>query len=92
MRPFVLMLEHDPSSWRRKIIPDGRAQLTLSGHTHKMQFTLFGWCPMTITGEEVTGWYKEGQQSLFVTAGLGGLIPFRFGATGEIVVLTLRKE
>ena len=30
---FVLMLEHDPSSWRRKIIPDGRAQLTLSGHT-----------------------------------------------------------
>ena len=47
---------------------------------------------MTITGEEVTGWYKEGQQSLFVTAGLGGLIPFRFGATGEIVVLTLRKE
>ena len=92
MRPFVLMLEHDPSSWRRKIIPDGRAQLTLSGHTHKMQFSLFGWCPMTITGEEVTGWYKEGQQSLFVTAGLGGLIPFRFGATGEIVVLTLRKE
>lgn len=91
-RPFILLLEHDPSSWRRKIIPDGRAQLTLSGHTHKMQFSLFGWCPMTITGKEVTGWYQEGQQSLFVTAGLGGLIPFRFGATGEIVVLTLRKE
>ena len=89
-RPFILMLEHDPSSWHRKIIPDGRAQLTLSGHTHKMQFSLFGWCPMTVTGKEVTGWYKEGQQSLFVTAGLGGLIPFRFDATGEIVVLTLR--
>ena len=89
---FILMLEHDPSSWRRKIIPDGRAQLTLSGHTHKMQFSLFGWCPMTITGKEVSGWYKEGNQSLFVTAGLGGLIPFRFGATGEIVVLTLRAH
>ena len=89
-RPFILLLEHDPSSWHRKIIPDGRAQLTLSGHTHKMQFSLFGWCPMTVTGKEVTGWYKEGQQSLFVTAGLGGLIPFRFDATGEIVVLTLR--
>ena len=88
--PFILMLEHDPSSWRRKIIPDGRAQLTLSGHTHKMQFTLFGWCPMTLTGKEVNGWYQEGEQSLFVTAGLGGLIPFRFGATGEIVVLTLK--
>ena len=89
-RPFILLLEHDPSSWRRKIIPDGRAQLTLSGHTHKMQFSLFGWCPMTLYKKEVSGWYKEGQQSLFVTAGLGGLIPFRFDATGEIVVLTLR--
>ena len=88
---FVLMLEHDPSSWRRKIIPDGRAQLTLSGHTHKMQFSLFGWCPLKLTGKEVNGWYQEGRQSLFVTAGLGGLIPFRFDATGEIVVITLRK-
>ena len=89
--PFILMLEHDPSSWRRKIIPDGRAQLTLSGHTHKMQFSLFGWCPMTLLGREVTGWYKDVQQSLFVTACLGGLIPFRFGASGEIVVLTLQS-
>ena len=89
---FILMLEHDPSAWRRKIIPDGRAQLTLSGHTHKMQFALFGWCPLSLTGEEVNGWYTEGRLSLFVTAGLGGLIPFRFGAPGEIVVITLRSE
>ena len=89
---FILMLEHDPSAWRRKIIPDGRPQLTLSGHTHKMQFSIFGWCPMTIYQKEVNGWYQEGEQSLFVTAGLGGLIPFRFGSTGEIVVLTLRKS
>ena len=91
-KDFILMLEHDPSAWRRKIIPDGRAQLTLSGHTHKMQFALFGWCPMTLTGKEVNGWYHEGRQSLFVTAGLGGLIPFRFGATGEIVVITLTNN
>ena len=89
---FVLLLEHDPSSWRRKIIPDGRAQLTLSGHTHKMQFALFGWCPMSLTSKEVSGWYTEGQQSLFVSAGLGGLIPFRFGAPGEIVVITLKVQ
>ena len=30
-------------------------------------------------------------ESLFVTAGLGALVPFRFGATGEIVVITLKK-
>ena len=89
---FILMLEHDPSAWRRKIIPDGRAQLTLSGHTHAMQFNILGWCPMSLSGKEFWGWYHEGRQSLFVTAGLGGLIPFRFGATGEIVVLTLKKD
>lgn len=89
---FILMLEHDPSSWRRKIIPDGRAQLTLSGHTHKMQFALFGWCPLSVTGKEVNGWYTEDSQSLFVSAGLGGLIPFRFGAPGEIVVITLKTR
>ena len=89
---FILMLEHDPSSWRRKIIPDGRAQLTLSGHTHAMQFNIFGWCPMSVLGREFWGWYEEGYQKLFVTAGLGGLIPFRFGATGEIVILTLKKK
>lgn len=91
-KDFILMLEHDPSSWRRKIIPDGRAQLTLSGHTHKMQFALFDWCPLSLTGAEFNGWYTEDQQSLYVTAGVGGLIPFRFGAAGEVVVLTLRSE
>ena len=88
---FTIMLEHDPSAWRRKIIPDGRAQLTLSGHTHNAQFSIFGWSPLQLTGREVNGWYEENGQSLFVTAGLGGLIPFRFGATGEIVVITLKR-
>ena len=86
---FVVMLEHDPASWRRKIVPDGRAQLTLSGHTHAMQMTIGGWTPLELTGRECNGWYQEGEQSLFVTKGLGGVIPFRLGATGEIVVITL---
>ena len=89
---FILLIEHDPSSWRRKIVPDGRAQLTISGHTHAMQFNIFGWCPMSLMGKEFWGWYEEGRQKLFVSAGLGGLIPFRFGATGEIVVLTLKRN
>ena len=89
---FILLIEHDPSSWRRKIVPDGRAQLTISGHTHAMQFNIFGWCPMSLLGKEFWGWYEEGRQKLFVSAGLGGLIPFRFGATGEIVVLTLKRQ
>ena len=89
---FILMLEHDPYSWRHHILLESHAQLTLSGHTHGMQFNILGWCPLSVTGKEYEGWYKEGKQSLFVTAGLGGLIPFRFGATGEIVVLTLKSN
>jgi predicted MPP superfamily phosphohydrolase len=88
---FILMLEHDPSAWKRIIIPDGRADLTLSGHTHNMQFTIFGWNPLPLINNEVYDWYHSGEQSLFVTAGIGGLIPFRFGATGEIALITLRK-
>ena len=57
-----------------------------------MQFNILGWCPMSLSGKEFWGWYEEGSQKLFVTAGLGGLIPFRLGATGEIVVLTLRAK
>ena len=89
---FIIMLQHDPAIWRLMILPDKRAQLTLSGHTHNMQFSLFGWSPMSVLGKEINGWYKEGNQSLFVTAGLGALIPWRFGATGEIVVLELKNQ
>jgi predicted MPP superfamily phosphohydrolase len=88
---FIIMLQHDPAIWRVMILPDKRAQLTLSGHTHNMQFSLFGWSPMSLRCKENYGWFKEGNQSLFVTAGLGGLIPWRFGATGEIVVLELKS-
>jgi len=89
---FVILLEHDPYSWRHRILPESDTQLTLSGHTHAMQFMIGNWSPMELTGKEWHGWYHEGNQSLFVTAGLGGLIPFRFGATGEIVLITLKKS
>lgn len=88
---FIVMLEHDPYAWRHRILPESHAQLTLSGHTHAMQFKLLGWAPIALTTPEWNGLYRQGRQSLYVTAGLGGVIPFRFGATGEIVVITLRR-
>ena len=39
---FVVMLEHDPSAWRARILPESWVQLTLSGHTHGGQLRLFG--------------------------------------------------
>ena len=88
---FILMLEHDPTSWRRKIVPDGRAQLTLSGHTHGGQMTFFGWSPARLTYDAVSGRFDEGRQTLFVTKGAGGVIPFRFATPREIVVITMKR-
>lgn len=89
---FVVMLQHDPSAWRAKILPECNAQLTLSGHTHGMQFGLFGWSPMSLARKEWGGTVYEGARAIHVTTGLGGLIPFRLGMPGEIVVITLRKK
>ena len=88
---FVVMLQHDPSSWRRTILPKSEAQLTLSGHTHAMQFGLFGWSPASFVYDEWGGMYSEGRRAINVSIGMGGFIPFRFGMSGEIVVVELKK-
>lgn len=89
--PFTVMLEHDPTAWRRKILPQSEAQLTLSGHTHAMQFEVFGWSPSSLVYDEWGGMYHEGHRALNVSKGMGGFIPFRIGASNEIVIITLRK-
>ena len=90
--PFIVMLQHDPSCWREKILPECNAQLTLSGHTHGGQISLFGWSPVALSYSEWGGMTYEGSRAIFVSTGLGALIPFRFGLPGEIVVITLRKK
>ena len=89
---FVVMLQHDPSAWREKILPGCHAQLTLSGHTHGGQFSLLGWSPVSLTTPEWGGFYYEGERALYVSTGVGGLIPFRLNMPGEIVVITLRRK
>ena len=89
---FVVMLEHDPTSWRRKILRECHAQLTLSGHTHGGQLRLLGLSPAALPYKEYDGVYQLAGRTLFVTRGLGAVIPFRLGATGEIVVITLHKK
>ena len=88
---FVVMAEHDPTCWRRKILPESRAQLTLSGHTHAMQFMIGNWSPASFVYKEWGGLFSEGARTLIVSTGIGGFIPFRFGVPGEIVVITMRR-
>ena len=89
---FIVMLEHDPSAWRRVILPKSHAQITLSGHTHGGQFRVFGWSPVSLVSPEWLGRFDEGNQMLYITAGVSGLVPFRFGMPAEIVVITLKRK
>ena len=89
---FVVMVEHDPTSWRNRILPHSHAQLTLSGHTHGGQLSLFGFSPAIFKYKEYHGMYWCDDRALYVSKGVGGVVPFRFGATGEIVVITLKKQ
>lgn len=90
--PFIVMLQHDPTCWREKILPECKAQLTLSGHTHGGQISLFGMSPVVLKYREWGGMTYEGPRAIYVSTGLGALVPFRLGLPGEIVVITLRKK
>lgn len=92
-RMFKVLLSHDPTHWRRKVLPETDIQLTLSGHTHGMQFMIFGWSPSEFIYPEWRGMYTENDRSLHVSLGVGGaLLPFRFGAWPEINVITLHRK
>ncbi len=91
--PFKIFLTHDPSHWRRSVLGETDAQLTLSGHTHGMQFKIGKWSPASLVYKEWGGQYYEGDRSLVVTVGLGlGAVPFRFGAWSEVCVITLKTK
>ncbi|MBP3552684.1 MAG: metallophosphoesterase [Bacteroidaceae bacterium] len=90
---FKLLLSHDPSHWRRRVLPETDIQLMLSGHTHAMQFRLGNFSPSAWIYSEWGGLYTEGAQSLYVNTGLGSvMIPYRFGAWPEISVITLSRK
>ncbi len=89
---FKILLTHDPSHWRKEVLPKTNIDLTLSGHTHAMQSTFFGWSVISFVYKEYMGLYTEGQQHLYVNIGLGEtMFPFRVGAKPEITVITLRS-
>lgn len=88
----VILLQHDPSAWQQLILPEANVPLTLSGHTHGGQLSFFGLRATRMKGGEDYGLYHEGHHQLYVTCGIGGLLPFRFGVSPEIAVITLKSD
>ncbi len=95
---FKILLSHDPSYWKEKIkIDEKKYHLTLSGHTHGMQFGIeipgwFKWSPVQYRYENWAGIYEEYGRYINVNRGFGFLAyPGRVGIWPEISVIEFRK-
>ncbi|MXV38885.1 metallophosphoesterase [Flavobacteriaceae bacterium Ap0902] len=102
---FNVLLSHDPSHFDHDLkeydnvinFPK-KMHLTLSGHTHGMQFGieipgLVKWSPVKYRYHNWAGLYEENQRKLYVNRGFGYLaFPGRVGIWPEITVLELKKK
>ncbi|MFN5641094.1 MAG: metallophosphoesterase [Sphingobacteriales bacterium] len=92
--PFKILMSHDPSHWDAEVKNYSDIHLTLSGHTHGMQFGLeipgFKWSPVQYVYRQWAGKYEEGVQKLYVNRGFGFLgYPGRVGILPEITYIEL---
>jgi len=95
--PFKILMSHDPSHWDAEVIKKTYSDLTLSGHTHWMQFGIpIGkkrWSPVKYKYPRWAGIYTEGTQYLYVNRGFGYIgFPGRVGMPPEITVIELKKS
>ncbi|MBW3534768.1 MAG: metallophosphoesterase family protein [Gemmatimonadetes bacterium] len=67
-----------------------RPHLILSGHTHGGQVRLGGlaWTPRG-SGRYLRGWYRDGPVAMFVSPGVGTVVPVRVGAPPEVGLFTI---
>lgn len=92
---FQLLLSHDPSHWEAQVLNHTKIDLTLSGHTHGMQFGIeipgIKWSPVQYRYPRWGGLYAEGNQRLYVNRGFGYIgFPGRVGILPEITLLELK--
>ena len=96
---FKILLSHDPSYWQENIKSnDKHFQLTLSGHTHGMQFGIeipgfLRWSPVQYRYKNWAGIYEEFGRYINVNRGFGFLgYPGRVGIWPEVTVITLKRN
>ncbi len=95
---FKILMSHDPTHWDEKVVSHAaNIQLTLSGHTHGMQFGIdvpwIKWSPVQYRYKRWSGLYEDAKQFLYVNRGFGFLgFPGRIGMWPEITVIELSRE
>jgi predicted MPP superfamily phosphohydrolase len=83
----IVLLAHEPDVARR--VP-ARVALQLSGHTHGGQVRLFGWSPVSPSGQQLAYGHIRMNCDVIVSGGLGcSIMPLRLGVPPEIVLVTL---
>jgi len=93
--PVKILLSHDPSHWEAEVRKDYKdIDLTLSGHTHGMQFGIdipgFKWSPVQYVYKQWAGLYQEENQNLYVNRGFGFIgYQGRLGVLPEITLIEL---
>lgn len=95
---FKILLSHDPSHWEKIVKSDDfNYQLTLSGHTHGLQFGIeipgfIKWSPAKYAYKQWAGLYNEFNRYINVNRGFGyHAFPGRVGIWPEITVIELKK-
>lgn len=95
---FKILMSHDPSHWEHQIKDHPmKVHLTLSGHTHGMQFGvdipgLIKWSPVQYRYPFWAGIYKRNNKFLNVNRGFGFIgYPGRVGIKPEVSVIQLKK-
>lgn len=95
---FKILMSHDPSHWEYIVKRHPKnIQLTLSGHTHGMQFGIeipgyFKWSLAKYIYKQWAGLYEEFGRYVYVNRGFGfHAYPGRVGIMPEITVFELKK-
>ena len=96
---FKILMSHDPTHWKEKVLTHKQhIDLTLSGHTHGMQFGIeipgiIKWSPAKYRYKHWAGIYQEFNQIINVNRGFGFLAyPGRVGIYPEITLITLQNK
>nr|WP_315195323.1 metallophosphoesterase [uncultured Flavobacterium sp.] len=97
-KDFKILMSHDPSHWDQIVQHDEKHfQLTLSGHTHGMQFGIeipgyFKWSLAQYVYKQWAGLYENFGRYVYVNRGFGfHAYPGRVGIMPEITVIKLIK-
>jgi predicted MPP superfamily phosphohydrolase len=94
---FTILMTHDPAHWESKVKNRGDIELSLSGHTHGMQWGIklagIKFSVAYLTNRYWGGLYRHNKSVLYVNTGLGNVgIPWRMDMAPEITVFTLKRS